>query len=139
MGQVKCRSFDLFAALRQTPLEGVSDRVKGQDERHRTAPLTPPLTPTLFYALTTANVVIHGMTLTLGWRRGFSETACRESMSVSENTQSDGFDGGERLIAGFAVGHSAREGWEFRRSSGRLVRGQIRLQIAWQAPYKNFT
>src|SRR5579859_7327164 len=42
--------------------EAVSGGVKGQDERHRTAPLTPPLTATPSYALTQADVVIHRMT-----------------------------------------------------------------------------
>src|ERR1700758_2818010 len=53
----------------QLKCQGVSGGVKGQDERHRTAPWTPPLTPTPLYALTTDNVVIHGMTGTCGWCR----------------------------------------------------------------------
>src|SRR6201998_3158797 len=46
----------------QHKCQGVSGGVKGQDERHRTAPWPPPLTPTPLYALTTDNVVIHRMT-----------------------------------------------------------------------------
>jgi hypothetical protein len=41
--------------------EDVSGGVKGRDERKERA-LDPPLTPTLFCALTQANVVIHRMT-----------------------------------------------------------------------------
>src|SRR5216683_2442965 len=36
---------------------GVKSGVKGRDERHRTAPLTPLPTPTPLHALDTANVV----------------------------------------------------------------------------------
>gem|GEM_PF-5174539 len=62
------RSSENNSDLRSQPkCQGVSGRVKGQDERHTTAPSTPPLTPTPFYALTTDNVVIHRMTFFLVW------------------------------------------------------------------------
>ncbi len=57
------RSSEKNADLRsQLNRESVSGGVKGQDERQKKAPLTPPLTLTAFYALTTANVVIDRMT-----------------------------------------------------------------------------
>ena len=48
-----------FRAPFPIPVWGVSGGVKGQDDRQRTAPLTPPLTPTPLYALTADSVVIH--------------------------------------------------------------------------------
>src|ERR1700751_1712860 len=61
------RSSENTSDLRsQLKCQGVSGGVKGQDERHRTAPWTPPLTPTPLYALTTDNVVIHRMTAASG-------------------------------------------------------------------------
>ena len=38
------------------------DGVKGQDERQRTAPLTPSRPPEEFFALTEADTAIHGQT-----------------------------------------------------------------------------
>jgi hypothetical protein len=53
------KNSDLRSHLQPTVVSG---GIKGQDKRHRTAPLTPPPTTTLYCALTTANIVIHRMT-----------------------------------------------------------------------------
>src|ERR1700730_6052876 len=55
---VKERSSERTTELRPRPkLTGAESGVKGQDERHSTAPLTPLPTPTSHHALDTANVV----------------------------------------------------------------------------------
>ena len=55
---IKERSSAKTPELRSRPkLTDVESGLKGQDERQRTAPLTPLSTPTLPYALDTANVV----------------------------------------------------------------------------------
>src|SRR6266849_5858305 len=55
---VKERSSIKNMTLRSRPQAyGVKSGVKGRDERHSTAPLTPLPTPTPLHALDTANVV----------------------------------------------------------------------------------
>jgi len=55
---VKERSSERTTELRPRPkLTGAESGVKGQDERHSTAPLTPLPTPTPHFALDTANLV----------------------------------------------------------------------------------
>src|SRR5271170_1470054 len=54
----KERSSERTAELRsRLKLKSVGSGVKGRDERHRTAPLTPLPTPTPHFALDNANVV----------------------------------------------------------------------------------
>jgi len=63
------KNSDLRSHLQPTVVSG---GIKGQDKRHRTAPFTPPPTTTLYCALTTANIVIHRMTVAFGKRRSCS-------------------------------------------------------------------
>jgi len=54
----KERNSERTSELRSRPkLSGARSGVKGQDERHRTAPLTPLPTPTPYFALDSADVV----------------------------------------------------------------------------------
>ncbi|MGD0901874.1 MAG: hypothetical protein ABR924_02930, partial [Terracidiphilus sp.] len=96
---------------------GVGGGVKGQDERHRTAPLTPPPTPTPFCALTTANVVIHRMTSLL-W---CNSTGPNQWLRASHTSTSGKTD---EVVDGFFVDHrrtGARRGIEPVRPRGQVI------------------
>src|SRR6266436_4488598 len=83
---VKERSSERTTELRPRPkLTGAESGVKGQDERHSTAPLTPLPTPTSHHALDTANVVRDVKPLQQELRRNSARKPNKNKALASEN------------------------------------------------------